>query len=136
MQRADTDKNSAEILMTIISDSYRIYAISKKNIPLRQFPDMTGPDGVCNPVRNVLRTAQLLHNCCGRGCKPRPAECSPHRTTVADGVANPVRQNVLCTAQLLRTGLQTPSGRYVVGDSFLEITFGLHLKNFIYNKGI
>ncbi|RLC20028.1 MAG: hypothetical protein DRI57_05715, partial [Deltaproteobacteria bacterium] len=100
---------------------------------------------------NVLRTAQLLrtglqtpsgrmfsapHNCCGRGCKPRPAECSPHRTTVADGVANPVRQNVLCTAQLLRTGLQTPSGRYVVGDSFLEITFGLHLKNFIYNKGI
>jgi len=97
MQRADTDKNSAEILMTIISDSYRIYAISKKNIPLRQFPDMTGPDGVCNPVRNVLRTAQLLrtglqtpsgrmfsapHNCCGRGCKPR-----------------------------LRTGLQTPSGR-------------------------
>jgi hypothetical protein len=27
------------------------------------------PDGICNPVRNVLRLKRY-----GRGCKPRPAQ--------------------------------------------------------------
>ena len=48
------------------------------------------PDGVANPVR------QGPKKCCGRGCKPRPANYKPRPAG---------------SKKMLRTGLQTPSGK-------------------------
>jgi len=57
----------------------------------RRHWEWANPRGFINiPKWTALRS--LMHDLrAGRGLQPRP-KCSPHRTTVADGVANPVRQ--------------------------------------------